>query len=131
MLLAAAVGLALAASNLLAVYVENKQPIFGERALIAWLRDHPEPTHTDPKTYFSSLFLLREAGVLELAAHGQPPPGGLYLYNPNRVLQDTRPPGYAEQYRPAPDWTEVGSIPAGRPGTRLPCADELSHRWPT
>lgn len=112
--LAGLLAVALVGTNLFGIYVENKQPVFGERALAAWLQDHDATLYTDPKTYYSSRFLLTQAGVLDRAAHGLPPPGGLYLYNPNRVLQSTRPPGYADRYKPPPNWPVVDRIPAER-----------------
>ena len=113
-LLAALVGLALLSANLLAVYVENKDPIIGERELLNWLQDNPGTLYTDPKTYYSARFLLRDAGVLDRAKAGRPAAGGLYLYNPNRVLQDTRPTGYAQEFAPDPGWQEVERLPAPR-----------------
>jgi len=113
-LLAALLGLMLLSANLLAVYVENKDPIIGERALLAWLQDNQGTLYTDPKTYYSARFLRREAGVLERAKAGRPEAGGLYLYNPNRVLQDTRPKGYAQEFAPGEDWQEVLRLAAPR-----------------
>lgn len=108
------VGFGLLSTNLLSVYVENKDPIFGERAFVEQIPNYQEKLYTDQKTYYSSGFLLREHRVMASADHGVPENGGLYLYNPNRVLQDTRPKGYVATYSPREGWREIARIDPGR-----------------
>jgi len=98
-------------ANFIGLYVENKQPIFGERVLKQWLVNNlDKEIYTDPITRSSAGFLLRTAG-LEHRVHSGRPNGqtAYYLFNPNRVFQENRVSGYVEENKPLTHWqsTEV------------------------
>ena len=72
-------------TNLAGIYVDNKDPIFGERSLIEFLRQTDEVVRTDPETARRGGFLFDIAGVRDRVVAGPPEPGKLYFYNPAYV----------------------------------------------
>lgn len=103
-------------SNAVGLYVENKQPLFGERALVEWLQNNPaESIYTDPVTYSSARYLL-ETNKLEKKVFSDVPKerGSYYMYNQNRVYQENREYGYADKYKPLDDWAKIIEIKPGR-----------------
>ena len=75
--LAIFLGVSLVATNLLCIYVENKDPAFAERALIAYTVQQGAIVHTDPKTLNIANLLSEFKGVS------------------NRVVSDPVPAGRA------------------------------------
>ena len=101
-------------TNIVAIYVSNREPLFGEKTLVRLAAETSEQIYTDPKTFGSAYFLLRTKGLDEKVSKKIPPADSLYFYEPNNVLQDTRPPGYAEKYRPKKNWKLIRKIPSKR-----------------
>jgi hypothetical protein len=99
-------------SNLVGIYVENKQPLYGERALLQWLIDNPsKEIYTDPTTLTSASYLLATHNLEKNGHQGRPSiETAFYLYNPNRVNQENRDPGYADQYQPLESWKTISTI---------------------
>lgn len=83
--LAAALLAAMFTSHLLGIYVDNRNPIFGERALIEFLRQTDQIVHTDPETARRGSFLYQISGVKDRIIASPPTAGNLYFYNPAYV----------------------------------------------
>jgi 4-amino-4-deoxy-L-arabinose transferase-like glycosyltransferase len=85
------------------IYVENRNPLFGERALVKIAQSTDETIQTDPITYRRSLLLLRSHQLVDRVNIEAPRAGSLYLYNPNRVENNV---ANCEQL-PASDWERL------------------------
>lgn len=113
-MLASALYAALLLTNLLAIYLDNRQPLFGERALVTWVESHRTPIYTDPATYDLAQFLLNAHSLTGLVHSTPPPPGAYFFYNPKRVNTAADNPTYGQLYTPAPGWAireTIGSQP--------------------
>lgn len=92
-------------TNLLGIYVENKQPIFGEKRLLQLLEEHPDwAVSTDPMTLERAAYLLRWK-KLEGRVTANPPRSGVYYYyNPDRSANANARMSTAQLplYQPAP-----------------------------
>jgi len=97
-------------ANLLSVLASNTEPIFAERALVAWLKKNDGQIFTDPETRRAAAFLLEEAGLAGRATKASVPVGAVYFYNPNKVLRENMSQSYTEQYRPQAGWIELERI---------------------
>lgn len=101
---------AMFASHLVGIYVDNRNPIFGERALVEYLRQTGETVRTDPETARRGGFLYDVAGVRDRIVAGPPEPGQLYFYNPTYVSFGAMAFDRQKQldrlapYRPREDW---------------------------
>jgi hypothetical protein len=84
--LAALAAAAMFAANLLCVYVENKDPLFAERALVDYVRQHDGiVVHTDPTTLDFASLLLEFHGVSDRVTSDPAPPGSLYFFNKKNI----------------------------------------------
>jgi hypothetical protein len=83
---AACLGGALLA-NVAALSVENTDPRFIERELLAWVLAHPsERIHTDIETFNRAAFFFRFANAtLDQVSTDRPPTGATFFYSPDRV----------------------------------------------
>ncbi len=110
----AAAGFALlVATNLVGIYVENKDSVFGERELARQAAAHPqERISTDPMTRYRSELLLRWAGACERVLAVPPTPGGLYFHNPRYAdsVNARMPKSEIASFRPKPNWKVIGSF---------------------
>ena len=103
----------IALTNLGGVYLDDRDPIFAERALRDFAKEHDEKIYTDPQTANRGRFLFRLAGVDDRIVGGLPPKGALYFYNPKYVdwgAQAVDPLAQRAQlapYLPQPGWTVV------------------------
>jgi hypothetical protein len=96
---------ALLASDVCFVVAQDNDLLFGERALVAFMRDHPGPVYTAPTTRASALWLLQVAGIpADAVIAAPPPPGAAYFFDPHprRGL----PADWPVQ-GPGQGWTEV------------------------
>jgi hypothetical protein len=84
-ILTAAALVFLFSTNLAGIYIDNKNPVFGERSLVEFLRQTDEVVHTDPETARRGGFLFDIAGVQDRVVAGPPEHGKLYFYNPAYV----------------------------------------------
>jgi 4-amino-4-deoxy-L-arabinose transferase-like glycosyltransferase len=99
--------LLLVGGNLAGIYVENRNYMFGERALAEVARHAKEPIFTDPMTFHRAKLLLRWDRTLGQVLGEPPVPGSLYLYNPGRA-ESANPLMQRDvmlQFHPQPDWT--------------------------
>lgn len=100
-------------THLVGIYVDNRNPIFGERALVEYLRQNDQPIRTDPETARRGGFLYEIAGVKDRVVTGPPVGGQLYFYNPAYVAFGAMAPDREKQreqlasYRPKEDWLVV------------------------
>ncbi|MCC6531366.1 MAG: glycosyltransferase family 39 protein [Burkholderiales bacterium] len=101
---AALVGGGVIAAGLMAIYVDNRNPLAGERALKELLQTHPGIVHTDPQTARRAKFLLELDGLDKRVSTDPPPAGSIYYYNPNRE-RDLRSQGFdPSAYQPRANW---------------------------
>ena len=99
-------------TNLLGIYVENKDSMFGERKLAALTAAQPAQIfHTDPMTRYRADMLLRwEAAQPHVLAQA-PQTGALYLHNPkwadsaNFMMNAEQIPAFKAQ----PSWQRIDS----------------------
>jgi len=99
------------ATNLLCVYVENKNPLFAERALIDYVMLHGESVYTDPMTITRAKLLLEFHGVSERVL-SDPAPADALVYVNRTNIERCKRLGYRckwrwEHYLPKKDWTEL------------------------
>lgn len=104
--------------NALAIAVDNKEPRFGERALVEYLKEHPGPLVTDPMTANNVVWYCRWQNVDCSGVAGRAPQAGdLYFYNARNAERSNRfvPQSQVSLYRPHPNWSEVWSRATGKP----------------
>jgi hypothetical protein len=96
------------AANFAAIHVENRDYMFGERALTNFVAEG-RSVRTDPDTAHRALQLLEWQRTERHVVAGAPVPGELYFYNPIRAGFPSRlvAPGDAPKYRPAAGWEVV------------------------
>lgn len=97
----------LLAANFTAIYVDNRNPLFGERALVEFVENTDEEVYTDPVTNRRALFLLSSAGLEKRVHSASPPAGALVFYNPNRSSEWPRNNPDWAVYRPDASWERV------------------------
>ncbi len=104
-------GLALlVGTNLAGIYVENRDPTFGEEKLVAVLAARPgERIGTDPMTRYRADLLLRWAGSTARTGDAPPASGTLFYYNPARGAKPNAKmdAAAAPLYQPQPGWELV------------------------
>ena len=69
-------------TNIVCLYLENKNPIYAERWLVELAKLSPEPIYTDPQTEERARFLLELDNTLTKVRPQIPPPGSLFLSVP-------------------------------------------------
>lgn len=98
--------------NLLCIAVDNKNPRFGERALVDYLKHSAGIVYTDPYTAYYSDNYAQWAGVDFSRVRGEPPtPGYAYFYNPANADQPNRfvAAGEVKWYGAPTSWKVVWS----------------------
>lgn len=115
---AAAALVLVVSGNLAGIYVENRNHMFGERALLATAERHDEPLYTDPLTHRRAELLLKWSSVGTRVLKEAPPAGSLYLYNAPRAgdLANWVPEEEIGLYQPGEDWELMESL---SPGSKL------------
>ena len=100
---------------MLCTYVENKDPLFGERSLLELSLKYDETIYTDAATASRASFLLETEGTsVGISTAKSVPDGSLYLYNPNRALEGHQPKGFSEEYSPIETWEKLETISQDR-----------------
>lgn len=85
----------LMSANLFAIYIDNRNPLFGERSLTQFVQHTNEDVFTDPSTKRRAFFFLTNAGVEDRVHVTEPPSNALFFRNPNRAKH------WAQTY---PEW---------------------------
>lgn len=98
--------------NLAGIYVENRNHMFGERALTAAIDRYPGDIYTDPLTHRRAELLLKWSGEAERIKTEAPPPGSLYVYNSLRTesLGGWVPADAVKDYEPQDSWELLETI---------------------
>jgi Dolichyl-phosphate-mannose-protein mannosyltransferase len=92
--------ISLVATNLLCIYVEDKNPAFAEHALVAYMVQHDAVVvHTDPLTLHNAHLLLEFKGVSNRVISDPVSPGGLYYFNKKNI-------DYCRRYGCTYDWKQ-------------------------
>jgi len=79
------VGTGMMTVNLLCLYVENKNPLFAERALVQYVSRHQGIVYTDPMTAGRASLLLEFSGYKGRVFGELPPAGGVFYSNPKNI----------------------------------------------
>lgn len=110
------VGTGLIAINLLCIYVDNKNPAFAERALVAYVLQHDGTIYTDPSTLDIADVLLEFKGFSHRVRSDPVPAGELYYYNKKNIdyCQRYGCPFSWKEYLPKDNWTVVTRIEPDR-----------------
>jgi 4-amino-4-deoxy-L-arabinose transferase-like glycosyltransferase len=102
----------LVGTNLLGIYVENKDMMFGERQLARLAAAQPKSIiHTDPMTRYRADMLLRWEKARPRVLSDAPDAGQLYFHNPkwadsaNFMMKAEQIPAFKAQ----PAWQKLGS----------------------
>jgi hypothetical protein len=106
-----------AVATTLALSVENTNPRFIERQLVAWVKQHPmEVIHTDPETALRSRYFFQFAGLSMRSVIAEPPPSGaMAFFSADRVAQCAARPrckDRAADFMPGQGWKELDSFEA-------------------
>lgn len=86
-------------ANMAALYIENRNPVFGIRQYADWTAVYNEPVYSDPTTVRRAKILLRWYGTEGRVFGGHEAAGALYFHDPKR----------GNSVPVAGDWTEVAS----------------------
>jgi hypothetical protein len=98
--LAIVLATALVAVNLLCIYVENKDPVFAERALVAYVVQHDGGiVYTDPTTLRFASLLLEFQGASGRVRSDPVPSGAVYYFNKKNI-------DYCQRYGCPFSWKE-------------------------
>ena len=104
----------LVATNLLCLMVENRDPLFGERALAAYVASAGEAVYTDPRTARKAdMFLDWAAADAALVRPAPPPAGSLFFHYPKNAEtgRTHQRAGFDPAlYVPDPGWPQVARI---------------------
>jgi len=96
--------------NMAAIAADNKDPRFGERALVEYLRESSGPVYTDPMTAAKAKWYCRWAGQdsSRILANA-PPKGGVYAFNPKNLQRPHRllPPESVRLFTPCTSWPVI------------------------
>jgi 4-amino-4-deoxy-L-arabinose transferase-like glycosyltransferase len=99
----------LSAGDLLMIYLDNKNLMFGEKTLVALARSSDEPIFTDPATFGGASFLLRYTAPDHNVIAGFAPAGGLFFYNPLPARLELNR-GTVGRFEPRSTWTLLRSV---------------------
>jgi len=108
-------GVGLLTTNLFCVYVENKIPLFAERALVEYVAHHRGVVYTDPMTLSQAKLLFEFRGISSDRVLKDPAPAGAVFYGSPKSIERCKREGKRckwswEQYMPRNSWSEVTRI---------------------
>ena len=107
------VALFLLGTNMLGIYVENKDSLFGEHVLAKLAEDRPKDIiYTDPMTRYRADMLLRWEKAQPRVLSEAPKPGTLYLYNPKwaESANFMMPENQIPAFQPKPEWECLSTL---------------------
>ena len=99
-------------ANLLSIAIDNKNPRFAERSLVAHLKRTQGTVITDPLTAHNTEWYCRWEGVdCSRIIAGVPKPKATYFWNPKATSTPNRfvPKDALADYQPTPLWEELWS----------------------
>jgi 4-amino-4-deoxy-L-arabinose transferase-like glycosyltransferase len=99
----------LSAGDLLMIYLDNKNVIFGEKTLVTVARASDEPIYTDPATLNGAKFLLKHTSMGHNVIAGLGPAGALFFYNSSPTRFEFYR-GSIEKFEPRATWTLLQSF---------------------
>lgn len=102
-----AIILLLFSANIAGIYLDNKNPMSGEKMLRDFLLTTDESIYTDPYTAVRAEFLLSEVGIENRLLEGTPTEGSLYFYNPGRLESYRGQEIDDEPYLPQESWQRI------------------------
>jgi len=105
--LAALMAAAVLAIGVFAIYLDNRNPLFGERSLKELVQMQPGVVFTDPETARRAGFLLWMDGLQARVSDQKPVPGSIYYYNPNRERDLAENRQDPKHYQPHAQWSKV------------------------
>lgn len=101
-------------TNIMGIYIDNRNPLYAERVLTDFLVRTDEVVYTDPVTARRGWFLYKVAGVEDRVKAAKPEPGVLFFSNPKYVELGIQEGSNGEQrlkkldglapYRPKGNW---------------------------
>ena len=100
-------------TNLLGIYVENKDSMFGEHVLAKLAEDRPKDIiYTDPMTRYRADMLLRWEKAQPRVLAEPPKYGTLYLYNPKWAESSNfmMTKNQIAAFQPKPEWDCLNTI---------------------
>lgn len=100
-------------ANLLSIAIDNKNPRFAERSLVAHLKRSQGTVFTDPLTAHNAEWYCRWEGVdCSRIIAGVPKPEAAYFWNPKATSVPNRFVSKDElaHYRPSPSWEKMWSL---------------------
>lgn len=103
-------------ANILGIYVENRNFLYGERAVAKLIAEHAETVYTDKRTATLAINLLKFKHLPGTVSSDPPPPGALFLYNPTNVAvgKVNKEKFDPAAFRPRQDWTQIWHDDPGR-----------------
>jgi len=116
--LALVAGIGLLAMNLLCVYLDNKNPLFAERALVEYVSRHPGIVYTDPMTMARARLLLEFRGSRNRVSGDLPAPDAVFYSNMKNIERCRRNGDKCKwswkQYVPKDSWFELARVESDR-----------------
>jgi 4-amino-4-deoxy-L-arabinose transferase-like glycosyltransferase len=106
-MIAALLAMTLVGSGITAIYMDNRNPLVGERGLKQLIHTHEGIVHTDPETARRARFLLWLDGLEKRVSTDAPAPGSMYYYNPNRERDIKRAGLDPRDYAPRKGWMVI------------------------
>lgn len=100
-------------ANLLSIAIDNKNPRFAERSLVAYLKRTQGMVYTDPLTAYNADWYCRWEGVdCSRIIAGVPKPKTLYFWNPKATSTPNRfvSKGELAHYQPSASWEKQWSL---------------------
>jgi 4-amino-4-deoxy-L-arabinose transferase-like glycosyltransferase len=102
----------LVGTNMLGIYVENKDSTFGEHVLAKLAQDRPNDViYTDPMTRYRADMLLRWEKAQPRVVGEAPPAGALYFHDPKwaNTANFKMSADQVSTFEPQQDWEKLGS----------------------
>ena len=108
-------GVGLLTTNLFCVYVENKNPLFAERALVEYMAHHRGVVYTDPMTLTRAKLLFEFRGISADRVLKDPAPAGAVFYASSNSIERCKRASHKckwswDQYLPSDTWIEFSRI---------------------
>ena len=107
------IGAGIVSVNFLCLLVENREPLFGERSVVAIAAESKEDVYTDPHTFRRALYPMSWGNVSDRVRSGPQSPNSLFVYVEKNVRSGVgmgSKPFDPAAFTPSEDWTKVKTI---------------------